>query len=76
MICSGHDIEGGELVTAFRVNKCRLQGVVNSCMVGSQDEASSQMDSQPAGDSCYHLNATIDTRIRVCFLYICTFLLH
>ena len=76
MVCKGHGVEGGELVIAFRVNKCHLQDVFNPSAVSSQDEALSQMDSQPASNLSCHLNVVVDTHIRVHFLYIFPFLLH
>ena len=60
MVCRGHGVEGSELITTFRVNKCHLQGVFNPYVVSSQDEALSQMASQPASDSSCHLNAVVE----------------
>lgn len=62
-ICRSHGIEVGELVTAFRVSKCRLQGVFNPYVMGTQDEAVSQMAAQPTGGPSNHLNGIVDTRI-------------
>ena len=72
----GHGVEGSELVTAFKVNKCHLQGVFNPFVMSSRDEALSRMASQPASDPSCHLNVIFDTRIWVRFLCIFAFLLH
>ena len=77
-ICRSHGIEADELVTAFGVNKCRLQGVFNPSAMGSQDEVVSQMAAQPASGPSIHLNVIVDTRIRVNFsiFYLLNFIVY